>query len=112
MEFNASGFHEKLLWLLRLRRRYRVTGASMLPALLKGDVVLVDPRAYRHHFPQPGDIVVARHPDPHQPKIIKRVSGVTADGRCHLRGDNPAHTTDFENVPLSQIIGRVTSRFS
>lgn len=103
-----------LLWLLRLRRRYRVTGASMLPELKAGDEVLVNRRAYRHQPPRVGDIVLLYHP--HQPglKMIKRVVAVTADGRCRVQGDNPAESSDsrhFGSVLFEDILGRVTSRF-
>jgi nickel-type superoxide dismutase maturation protease len=110
-----SGVRELLLWLLRRRRRFRVTGESMLPVLKPGDVVLADPLAYRHSPPQPGDIVIARHPLRRDVTLIKRVSAVSEDGRCRLEGDNPAASTDsrtFGWVAAEQVRGRVTSRFS
>jgi signal peptidase I len=82
---------EFLLWLLRRRRRFRVTGNSMLPLLNLGDEVLVDPKAYLHFRPHPDDIVV-----------------------CLLEGDNPLESTDsrtFGPVSVEKIMGRVTSRF-
>ena len=42
-ELADSNFKEIVLWLLRLRRRFRVTGASMFPLLSEGDEVLIDP---------------------------------------------------------------------
>ena len=105
---------EFLLWLLRLRRRFRVTGTSMLPLLKPGQEVLVNPRAYRQAPPCPGDIVVARHPYRPDLQLIKRVVATTEDGRCHLEGDNPSESTDsraFGAVPVSSIVGQVTSRF-
>jgi nickel-type superoxide dismutase maturation protease len=110
-----SGARELLLWLLRRRRRFRVTGESMLPVLKPGDVVLADPFAYRHSCPQPGDIVIARHPLRQDVTLIKRVSAVLEDGRCRLEGDNPAESTDsraFGAVVPEQVRGRVTSRFA
>jgi nickel-type superoxide dismutase maturation protease len=110
-----SGVRELLLWLVRRRRRFRVTGASMLPVLKPGDVVLADPFAYRHGHLQPGDIVIARHPLRGDVHLIKRVSAVTEDGRCRLEGDNPAESTDsraFGLVAVEQVRGRVTSRFA
>jgi nickel-type superoxide dismutase maturation protease len=111
----GSGARELLLWLVRRRRRFRVTGASMLPALKPGDVVLADPSAYRHSYPQPGDIVIARHPLRRDVYLVKRVSAVMDDGRCRLEGDNPAESTDsrtFGLVAAEQVRGRVTSRFA
>ena len=67
-----SGVRELLLWLVRRRRRFRVTGESMLPVLKPGDVVLADLLAYRHSHPQPGDIVIARHPLRRDVILIKR----------------------------------------
>jgi nickel-type superoxide dismutase maturation protease len=102
---------EILLWVMRLRKRQRVTGASMLPGLRAGDEVLLNPRATR---PRVGDIVVAR--DPRQParKIIKRVTAVDNNGWIELSGDNASASTDsrtFGLVSPDLIVGRVTSRF-
>ncbi|NJN83665.1 MAG: nickel-type superoxide dismutase maturation protease [Caldilineaceae bacterium] len=91
----------------------RVTGASMLPTLRAGDEVFVDPRAYRHRLPQPGEIVVAWHPYQSDLKLIKRVATITADGDCFLASDNPAEGSDsraFGAVPSQRLIGKVTSR--
>lgn len=104
-----------LLWILRRRRRYRVTGASMLPLLQPGDEVLADPRAYRHQVPRVGDIVVARHPYKREVNIIKRVRSVSEDGRFFLQGDNLVESTDsrtFGPLLADQILGQVTSRFA
>ncbi|TVQ10496.1 MAG: nickel-type superoxide dismutase maturation protease [Leptolyngbya sp. DLM2.Bin27] len=101
------------LWLLRQRRRLRVAGRSMLPLLEPGTEVLINPRAYRHHLPQPGDLVVACHP--HQPglQLIKWVVYVAPEG-CFLKGLNPAASTDsreFGLVSCTEILGRVVCRF-
>jgi hypothetical protein len=69
---SASGW-QVWLWLLRRRRRFRVTGDSMLPLLQPGQEVLVDLAAYRQQPPQAGDIVVAYHPQQPQLPIVKRV---------------------------------------
>ena len=112
----TADFKELLLWLLRLRRRFRVTGASMVPLLHPGDEVLVDLRAYTRQRPRSGDVVVARHPYQSDLKIIKRVTDVMADGRYHLQGDNPdpeasSDSRSFGLVTFEHILGRVTSRF-
>ena len=106
-----SNFKELLLWLLRLRRRFRVTGASMFPLLKAGDEVLLDVRAYRQGQPQIGDIVVASHPMRAGVRIVKRVTAVHLDHSLQLKGDNPDESTDFDKVSVEHIIGRVTSRF-
>ena len=86
----------------------------MQPTLPDGAIVLVDPRAYRAGPPQVGDIVVAWHPYRTDLRIVKRVTAVTADGRLHLRGDNPGASTDsdsFGPVRCDRVAGRVTARF-
>lgn len=102
-----------LLLILGKRKRLRVTGPSMIPLLQPGEEILFDPKAYRHSFPQTGDVVVAQHP--YQVKqIVKRVAVVLEDGSCFLEGDNPDASTDSRSygfVPLSKIIGRVTCKF-
>jgi nickel-type superoxide dismutase maturation protease len=106
---------EILLWILRLRRRVRVSGASMIPTLAADDEVLVDTRSYAHRLPDAGEIVVARRPDRQEIVLVKRVAGVQPDGRILLRGDNPAASTDsmdFGPVAVEQLVGKVTSRFA
>lgn len=105
-----TNLKELILWILRLRRRYRVTGASMFPRLKSGDEVLADPSAYRQQPPAVGDIVVAQHPAQADLQIIKRVAEVKGDGRIHLKGDNSEASTD-SFIPLNRILGRVTSKF-
>lgn len=103
-----------LLWLLRLRRRFRVTGASMSPVLRPGEEVLVDPGAYRRRPPQPGDIVVVQHPYQSDLRLIKRVVEVLDDGCFRLAGDNSAESSDsraFGPMSPALLLGRVTSRF-
>ncbi|MCP4425353.1 MAG: S26 family signal peptidase [Chloroflexi bacterium] len=132
-----SNLKELLLWLIRLRRRFGVTGASMFPLLRPGDEVLVNPRAYRREPPRPGDLVAAQHPDRSDVQIVKRVVGVEVGdqevgdqevgdqevgdqevgdqevaGHFHLQGDNPDPTqSDDVFVPRALILGRVTSKF-
>ncbi len=104
---------ELLLWALRRRDRFQVTGRSMVPLLKPGEEVLVDGCAYRGRRPEPGDLVVARHPA-RDLKLVKRVVAVREDGACLLSGDNPRESSDsrqFGAVPLDHILGRVTCRF-
>ena len=100
-------------WLGRQRRRFRIVGNSMVPLLLPGTEVLIDPRAYRHSPPQPGDLVVAYHP--HQPglRVIKWVVYVAPEG-CFLKGINTAASSDsreFGLVPCDRVLGQVICRF-
>ncbi|PIE35338.1 nickel-type superoxide dismutase maturation protease [candidate division KSB3 bacterium] len=105
---------ELLLWGVRFRRRFRITGMSMTPLLKPGDEILIDPRAYRRHSPCVGDIVVARHPYRMDVRVIKRVAQVLNNDRYDLQGDNSIASTDsrsFGVVPRQHILGQVTSRF-
>lgn len=108
-------WRDVLLWLLRRRRRFRVTGTSMVPLLQPDEEVLVDLNAYRHTSPRLGDIVVAEHP--HRPgfRLIKRIVSIDDDhGHYFLEGDNRSESTDsrtFGAVSTAHIIGQVTSRF-
>ncbi len=114
VKLKNSNWFELLLWILRLRWRFRVTGASMSPLLAAGDEVLVNPVSYWYRRPKPGDIVVARHPYRTDVKLVKLVRAVRADGHCVLAGLNPTESTDsraFGAVPPQRILGRVTSRF-
>ena len=103
---------ELVLWLLGLRRRYRVIGDSMQPTLSAGEEVLIDPRAYRSRTPRRGELVVAHHPQKYDLQIIKRIAAVQTDGRCLLRGDNPDPSRSSDSIVEPDLIrGRVTCRF-
>ncbi len=109
---NAS-FTEKIAWLLRQRKRYRVKGNSMCPTLQAGETVLVNIKAYKHQTPQADDIVMALHPNLPEQKIFKRVQFINEYGRIYLIGDNKAASDDsrhFGPVPPENILGQVTSR--
>ncbi|MDJ0743616.1 MAG: nickel-type superoxide dismutase maturation protease [Xenococcaceae cyanobacterium MO_167.B27] len=106
---------EIILWLLRKRRRLRVTGASMQPLLQPGEEILIDINAYKKASPQIGDIIVAFHP--YRPKfpIVKRIVSIEKDGSLFLQGDNTLESTDSRSygaIQLDQILGKVTSRFA
>lgn len=107
-------YREFLLWIIRKRKRFRVTGNSMQPLLQPGAEILIDPNAYRHNLPQVNDLIVVKHPEQKGLEIIKRVSQILEDGTFFLLGDNLAHSTDSRNfgaIPLQNIVGKVTSRF-
>ena len=97
-------------WLLRRRRRYRVTGESMKPTLTAGDVVFVDTRASIGE----NDIVCARHPHDPSLVIIKRVGFTDENGQLFLMSDNPhaadaADSNRFGRVGPDRVEGVVTS---
>ena len=97
-------------WLLRRRRRYRVTGESMKPTLTAGDVVFVDTRASIGE----NDIVCTRHPHDPSLVIIKRVGFTDENGQLFLMSDNPhaadaADSNRFGRVAPDRVEGVVTS---
>jgi len=92
----------------------RVSGNSMLPLLKPGEEILIDLQAYQNTHLQIGDLVIARHPQKPELKMVKRVISVLENGDCLLQGDNPQESTDsrvFGAVKIDYILGRVTSRF-
>lgn len=98
------------LWLLRRYHRLRIQGDSMLPTLKPRQETLIDPRAYKHTHPFPGDVVIADHPQQPGLRIVKRVLFVESDGRCYLQGDNKLESKDsrqFGLVPLNKIRGKI-----
>ena len=66
-----------------------VTGASMLPTLQPGDLLVVNKWAYRKAAPRRGDLVVIRD---HAELMIKRIVGLPGEevevvgGRLHVNG--------------------------
>ena len=109
----TPSWREWILWLLRRRVIRRVTGESMQPTLLSGDIVLVDTRAYLVSMPSVGDIVLARHPYQRDVSIIKRVADITPERRLVLHSDNPHVGSDsrqFGTISQQRLVGRVTCR--
>lgn len=105
-----ADWRELLRWILRRRRRVRITNRSMLPLLAPGDELLIEPGRFA---PRIGDIVVLYHPLQPDLKIIKAIERVEGD-RVFVAGLNPAASTDsrhFGPVPTSALLGRATSRF-
>ena len=108
------GWSDLVLWLRRRLQRVRIKGESMLPQLCPGDEVLVDSAAYEGDRPEPGDLVIAKHP--HQPdlQLIKRVLIVRDNGDCVLVGDNRQASTDSRTLgalPSHLILGQVRCHF-
>ncbi|MFR9732105.1 S24 family peptidase [Saccharopolyspora sp. MS10] len=86
-------------------RRVRVRGASMVPALRDGDVVVVRPRAR----PRAGDVVLVRWASRPRQLSVKRA--VRRDGGgWHVEGDNPFGTTDSRELGPAAVLGVATWR--
>jgi nickel-type superoxide dismutase maturation protease len=101
--------------LLALRRidAVEVTGASMAPALLPRDRLLVESLTYARRRPRVGEVVLAADPREPDRELIKRVAEVTGDA-IQLRGDHPALSTDsraFGSVPAAAVRWRVALRY-
>ncbi len=109
-----ADYREFLRWLLRQRKRLKVTGKSMLPLLQPGEEILINPCSYDKTLPKINDVIVTTHPLYSELTIIKRVTAIDNDGNCFLSGDNLAASTDSRHwgvVNYKNLIGRVTSRF-
>lgn len=87
----------------------------MAPTLRAGDVVLLDPRAYRSTPPADLDVVVLEHPQREGLRIVKRVQFIDEAGAAYVTSDNAdesdAHDSrSFGPVPPEHILGRVTAK--
>ena len=113
-DLRHSHLGDVVLWLIQQRRRFRVTGESMVPLLSPGEEVLLVPHAYRHQPPQAGDIVVAQHPTRADLRLIKWVAYVDEAGHCFLKGINTDASTDSRSFGLVSpqfLLGKVVCRF-
>lgn len=111
----TASLMEILLSLTGYLRRLRVREESMLPTLAPGEVILINPRAYRQTDPSPGDLIVAQHPVMEHLKIVKRVLSVDNQGLVYLLSDNSTlpHSQDSRNfgaLDRSQVVGQVLSK--
>ncbi len=114
-ELPDISYQEFLLWLLRRRKRFRVTGHSMQPLLQPGSEILINPHAYRQSPPQINDLVVVTHPHKSNLEIVKRIVAIREDNSYFIQGDNLSYSTDSRNfgtVAFNLIRGKVTSRFA
>ncbi len=104
-----------LVRLYRPLRRVEVVGASMAPALLAGDRLVVVRLPWVPPFgPRPGQVVAVRDPRRPDRVLVKRVSSVES-GRFVVEGDAAHASTDsrsFGPVPRSAILGRAVYRYA
>jgi hypothetical protein len=88
---------------------FRVPGMSMSPALVAGDVVLVDTRPTIESLPL-RSLVVVQHPDTGA-QFIRRVVDISTANALTLRADmpvSPEADSVFRSVAPSSIGGHVT----
>jgi signal peptidase I len=82
----------------------------MVPTLLPGDRLLVDPESYRGRPPQVGEIVVLADPERQVPWLVKKVVGVDLVARTvDVRGEAAEVARDsrrFGPVPFGALVGR------
>ena len=102
------GAAELILWFLKRRVRYRVSGSSMLPILSSMDEVLINP----HSSVLVGDVVIVRHPFVESKSLVKLVKEIYVDGSMFVVGLNPKNSTDSNSlgaIPKNLLLGKVTS---
>jgi nickel-type superoxide dismutase maturation protease len=86
----------------------------MSPLLRAGDLVLVDPAAYRARAPAQGEIVVASDPRSPDRLLIKRVGSIDPVGWLVLSGDHADGSTDsraFGPVDPASVRGQAWARY-
>jgi len=91
-----------------LTRRYRqvaVTGNSMLPTLVDGDLVLVRLDTSAH----PEDLVLVRWPSRPGQLSIKRAVW-PEDAGWFVVGDNPPESTDSNHLGPARVLGVILWR--
>ncbi len=103
--------------LYRPLRRVEVVGASMAPALLAGDRLVVVRLPWVPPFrPRPGQVVALVDPRRPDRVLIKRVSSVDGrHGAVDVVGDATEVSTDsrsFGPVSRSAIVGRAVYRYA
>ena len=100
----------------------KVSGYSMSPTLIEGNIAIVSRLSYIDKEPEVGDIIIAIEPVAGV-SVIKRVAGVPGDtvtyqdkeyvlkeNEYFIRGDNKGFTTDSDTYgPISRdrIVGKV-----
>jgi len=100
---------ELAFWMLRRRRPWRVSGRSMEPHLLDGQLLLIDP-ALSHGPLAVGDMIVCRHP--HKSiDLVKFVAAIDED-LISLESPGGDDSRQFGRVSTASVKGRVTANLS
>lgn len=84
-----------------------VPSNSMEPTVHKGDHLLISLRAYAHHPPQRGDIVLFQWPDEPGSNLVKRIVGLPGETVIMARGQvfidgRPLAETYLKEPPLRE----------
>jgi nickel-type superoxide dismutase maturation protease len=98
----------KKLLLLAPFYKYRISGISMSPTLLPGQIILINRLSYLFAKPQKGDVIAVT--DPRDKKVlIKRITQIISN-QYFVEGDNKKHSTDsrvFGMIRKQDIVGKV-----
>lgn len=100
----------------------RIVTASMQPAVIPGDFVIVDKTFYKHKPPARGDIILFRYPADRSKLYIKRIEGLPGDTMKSEAGNqvvpramvfvlggkswNPEDPRQYEPVFLADVLGK------
>lgn len=90
-----------------------VRGRSMAPALLPGDLLVVERWTYRRRLPRRGEVILVRDPREPRRELIKRIAAIDG-GLVTLHGDAPDASTDsrtFGTIPIDAVRWRVALRY-
>ena len=92
---------------------FRDPGYSMAPAILRGEHILVNTRAYKGKVPLPREIVVLRSQGGQL--YARRVSSIdSTQNAIEVHSDNPGGGKDSRQwgpIPISAVLGKVTYIF-
>ncbi len=102
-------FAEFCRFVMRRRRRFRVSGNSMTPAFVDGDLVLLASGAAMRRV-RPGAVAIVRHPFKNL-DVIKYVDAVEGD-YVRLRSPFGDDSSQFGRAHVNTIVGVVTSNLS
>jgi nickel-type superoxide dismutase maturation protease len=91
-----------------------VDGQSMVPTLLPGDWLLVDPDAFAVAAPVAGDLLVVADPRAPARLLVKRMVARDGVGDLIVAGDAPDASTDsrtFGAIDAAAVAGRPWFRY-
>ncbi len=89
-----------------------VSGDSMSPQFLDGDILEIDSKIYEYTDPQKDDIILFEHPYIKDFLMLKKIIFIE-DGKYHVEGINKSESTDsrsFGKISRDKIIGKVVSK--
>lgn len=107
-----TNFREIFLWVLQLRKKYRVEGHSMMPLLKPGDQIMV--KKVKKDELSVNDIVIFKHPFDKKKKLVKQIDKIYDKNRLVVSGINKEDSLDSRSLGIINkklIIGRLSSLF-